>query len=155
MSEVGLREKIQEAMKEAMRAQVKDPKAKERLGVIRLIQAAIKQWEVDERITLEDAQILQLLDKMVRQRKESIKQFEAGKRQDLIDKEQFEINLIQEFLPTPLTKEVINSEIKAAITEVGASSIRDMGKVMAILKPKIQGRADIGEVGNWVKEHLS
>ncbi len=144
-----LKGRILESMKEAMRAQ-----AKERLGTIRLIQAAIKQREVDERIELNDEQVLSLLDKMVRQRKEAIKQFEAGNRNDLVQKEESEIVVIQEFLPSPLSKEEIQSLIKSAIQEVGASSIKDMGKVMNILKPKLQGRADMAEVGNIIKESL-
>lgn len=149
MSEQTLKGRIQESMKEAMRAQ-----AKERLGVIRLIQAAIKQREVDERIMLDDEQVLSLLDKMIRQRKESIKQFEAGHRDDLVQKENLEITVIQEFMPSPLSKEETEAHIKAAIQETGAASVRDMGKVMAILKPKLQGRVDMAEVGNMIKDLL-
>jgi len=145
-----LKNQIQEAMKTAMRSQ-----EKERLGVIRLILAGMKQQEVDERIVLSDEQILALLDKMIRQRKESIKQFEAGNREDLVKQEAFEINVIQEFLPTALSEAEINDLIHKAIQELNASSIRDMGKVMAVLKPKLQGRADLGEVGNIIKKLLS
>lgn len=150
MSENGLKERIQEAMKVAMRAQAKD-----RLGTIRLILAGIKQIEVDERITLSEEQVLSLLDKMIRQRKEAIKQFEAGNRQDLVDKESSEIAIIQEFLPVPLSSEEIEARIKQVIQQQSATSIRDMGKVMAILKPEFQGRADLGEVGSSVKKLLS
>jgi uncharacterized protein len=150
MSDSGLKERITESMKAAMRAQ-----EKERLGIIRLIQAAIKQWEVDERITLNDEQILSLLDKMVRQRKEAIKQFDAGNRRDLSDKENFEIGIIQEFLPSPLSEEEITLKVKAAITELNANSIKDMGKVMARLKPDLQGRADMTHVGTLVKTLLT
>lgn len=145
-----LKDQIQEAMKTAMRSQ-----AKERLGVIRLILASIKQQEVDERIVLSDEQILSLLDKMIRQRKESIKQFEAGNREDLVKKESFEIEVIQEFLPPALSEAEIDDLIQKAIQETSASSIKDMGKVMALLKPKLQGRADLGTVGNSIKKMLS
>lgn len=145
-----LKARILEEMKNAMRAQ-----AKERLGVIRLIQAAMKQQEVDERIVLNDEQVLAILDKMIRQRKEAIVQFEAGHRHDLVAKESFEIKLIQEFLPEPLSTEAVQGLITEAIQEVGASSIRDMAKVMAILKPKLQGRADLGEVSSRIKNLLS
>ncbi len=150
MTESGLKIRISDAMKDAMRAQ-----AKERLGTIRLIQAAIKQWEVDERISLTDEQVLGLLDKMIRQRKEAIKQFEAAKRDDLVQKETAEIFVIQEFLPTPLSDTEINQLIEEAIQQVKAQTIRDMGKVMAILKPKLQGRADLGVVGELIKKRLS
>lgn len=150
MTATDLKGRIQEAMKEAMRAQ-----AKERLGTIRLIQAAIKQWEVDERISLSDEQILSLLDKMIRQRKEAIKQFDLGGRQDLVEKESNEINLIQEFMPTPLSDKEVEQFIEQAIKETQAASIRDMGKVMAILKPKLQGRADLAQVGSLIKSRLS
>lgn len=141
---------IQEDMKAAMKSQ-----DKERLAAIRLILAALKQREVDERITLADEHIISILDKMLKQRRESINQFEAAKRQDLIDKEIFEINVIQTYLPAQLSDDEVNTLIKAAIQETGATSARDMGKVMGILKPKLQGRADIGAVSNKVKEQLS
>jgi uncharacterized protein YqeY len=145
-----LRETIQAEMVATMRAQDK-PK----LGVIRLVQAAIKQQEVDERIVLSDEQVLSLLDKMIRQRKDSMKQFAEGNRDDLVQKESFEIDIIQAFLPTPLKPEEIEALVKETIQAVGASSIRDMGKVMAILKPKLQGRADMGEVGALIKAQLA
>lgn len=146
----GLKERITEAMKAAMRAQ-----EKERLGTIRLIQAAIKQREVDERIMLNDEQVLGLLDKMIRQRKESIKQFEAGNRPDLVAKENFEVEIIQGFLPSPLSESEIQEMVKEAIKTTGASSVKDMGKVMNTLKPQLQGRADMAMVGNLIKSHLS
>jgi uncharacterized protein YqeY len=151
MSETAtLRQTIQDAMIAAMRAQEKD-----RLLVIRSIQAAIKQQEVDQRITLSQEQILSILDKMLRQRRESIKQFELGNRQDLIDKENYEITLIQGFLPQPLSDAEIIAMVKQAIQDSGATTIRDMGKVMGILKPKVQGRADIGMLGELIKQQLS
>lgn len=150
MTTESLRNSIQASMVAAMRAQDR-PK----LGVIRLIQAAIKQQEVDERIVLDDAQILDVLDKMLRQRRDSIKQFDLAKREDLSKIEAFEIGIIQEFLPLPFSNDEIQNLVQEAIQEVGALSIRDMGKVMAILKPKLQGRADIGEVGLLVKTQLS
>ncbi len=149
MAEETLKNKIQASMVETMRAQDK-PK----LGVIRLIQAAIKQVEVDERIELNDTQVLSILDKMIRQRRDSIEQFAAAKRDDLVQKEAFEIEIIQAFLPPPLSSEEVKSLIQAAIQEVGAVSVRDMAKVMAILKPQLQGRADMGEVGILLKNQL-
>lgn len=150
MTENTLKSTIHASMVATMRAQ-----DKVKLGVIRLIQAAIKQQEVDERITLNDEQVLSILDKMIRQRRESIKQFEIANRNDLVEKEAFEIQIIQEFLPTPLTAEEIQSLIQQTIQEVGATSVKDMGKVMAILKPKVQGRADVGEVGILIKQQLA
>lgn len=150
-----LKEKIKTVMVATMKAAASNPAEKEKLGVIRLIQAALKQKEVDERIVLNDEQILNILDKMVRQRQDSVKQFELANRHDLVKKELAEIQIIQEFLPTPLTSAEIQALIAEAVQEVGAQSIRDMGKVMAILKPKLQGRADMGEVGNLIKAQLS
>lgn len=151
MTETGsLKHRISEEMKNAMRA-----REKERLEVIRSIQAAIKQREVDERIVLEDEDILSILAKMVRQRLEAIAQFKLGNRDDLIQKESFQIQVIQEFLPTQLSQEETQALITAAIQEVGAVSIRDMAKVMAIVKPKLQGRADLGEAGILIKNLLS
>jgi uncharacterized protein YqeY len=150
MTTSNLKSTLQEAMKDAMRAG-----AKERLGTIRLILAAIKQREVDERIELSDEQILAALDKMLKQRRESIAQYEAANREDLACKEAAEIQIIQTFLPVQLTAVEIESLIKAAIAETGAASARDMGKVMGVLKPQLQGRADIGSVSNKIKELLS
>lgn len=150
-----LKEKIKAVMISTMRAAATNPAEKEKLGVIRLIQAALKQKEVDERIELTDEQILNILDKMVRQRQDSVKQFEMAKRDDLVKKELLEISIIQEFLPTPLNAAEIQSLIVEAIQETGAQTIRDMGKVMNLLKPKLQGRADMAEVGNIIKTQLS
>ncbi len=128
---------------------------KEKLGVIRMITSAIKQREVDERITLDDLQVLSVLEKMIKQRKESLVQFKAGNRQDLVDKEASEITLLQGYLPTPLSDSDIDALIGDAIAETGAASIKDMGKVMAIIKAKAQGRADLGQVGSKIKARLS
>ena len=137
-------------MKEAMRA-----KNKERLGAIRLILAEIKRIEVDERIEIDDARVLTVLDKMVKQRRDSITQYESAGRQELADIEIAEINVIQDFLPTALTEEEINQLVQTAISETGASSMADMGKVMGILRPQLQGRADTGAVSGLVKAALN
>jgi uncharacterized protein YqeY len=126
---MSLKERITDDMKAAMRSG-----EKERLGVIRMITAAIKQREVDERIVLDDAQVLSVLEKMIKQRKESIAQFQAGNRQDLVDKEAAEIALVQTYMPSPMTGAEVDALIGEAIAATGASSIKDMGKVMAIMK---------------------
>ena len=136
-------------MKAAMRAG-----EKERLGVIRMITSAIKQREVDERITLDDAQVLTVLDKMIKQRKESLVQFQAGNRQDLVDKESAEIALLQTYLPVQLSGAEIDALIAEAIAATGAASVKDMGKVMGIIKAKAQGRADMAAVGAKIKAQL-
>jgi uncharacterized protein YqeY len=136
-------------MKAAMRSG-----EKERLGVIRMITAAIKQREVDERIVLDDAQVLSVLEKMIKQRRESLVQFQAGNRQDLVDKENAEVTLLQGYLPSPLSSAEIDSLISEAIAATGAASIKDMGKVMGIIKAKAQGRADMGAVGAKIKAKL-
>jgi len=128
---------------------------KERLGVIRMITSAIKQREVDERITLDDVQVLSVLEKMIKQRKESLVHFQAGNRQDLVDKEAAEITLLQGYLPAQLSEAEIDGLIKDAIASSGATGIKDMGKVMAIIKSKAQGRADLGSVGAKIKARLS
>nr|WP_276560550.1 GatB/YqeY domain-containing protein [Aeromonas salmonicida] len=128
---------------------------KARLGAIRLLMAEIKQREVDSRIELNDEDILAVVTKMVKQRRDSISQFEAAGRQDLADKESAEIVVLQEFLPQQLTAEEIAALIEQAITESGAAVMADMGKVMAVLKPKIQGRADVGAVSAQVKTRLA
>ncbi len=143
---MSLKERIQDDMKAAMRA-----KEKERLGAIRLILAAIKQREVDERIDLNDGQILAVLEKMLKQRRESLTQYQNAGREDLAAQEQFEINLIQTYLPTPLSDAEIETLIADAIAVTGAQSIRDMGKVMALLREQAQGRADIATVSARVK----
>jgi uncharacterized protein YqeY len=150
MTPSAIKGQITEDMKTAMRAQ-----DKERLATIRLILAAMKQREVDERITLADEDVLAILDKMIKQRRESITQFEAASRQDLADKEAAEVVVIQGYLPAPLSTAEIVTLIDAAIQETGAESVRDMGKVMGIIKPKIQGRADVAVVSNQVKDRLS
>ncbi len=146
---MNLKARIQEEMKNAMRA--KDQK---RLDVIRLLMAAMKQREVDERITLDDTQIMAIIDKMIKQRRESIAQYQSANRQDLVDQEVYEVDLLQTYLPAPLSDAEITQMIQAAMTESGASSVKDMGKVMAILKPKLQGRADIGVVSSKIKTML-
>jgi len=128
--------------------------AKERLGVIRMITSAIKQREVDERITLDDAQVLNVLEKMIKQRKESLAQFQAGNRPDLVEKETAEIALIQSYMPSQLADAEIDSLILEAIAASGAASIKDMGKVMGIIKAKAQGRADMAAVGAKIKAKL-
>lgn len=144
-----LRQNIPDDMKSAMKSG-----DKRKLGVIRLLLAAIKQREVDERIELDDEQILAVLDKMVKQRRDSITQFEQAGRTELADQEKFEIEVLQEYLPEALGEDEISSLIKQAITDAGAESMRDMGKVMGQLKPKLQGRADIGAVSGMVKQLL-
>lgn len=146
---MSLKAHIQEDMKAAMRGG-----DKRRLGVVRLILAAIKQREVDERIELDDAQILAVLDKMLKQRRESLAQYEQAGRADLADQESFEIGVVQAYLPQPLTPAEIDGLITAAIAETGAAGIKDMGKVMGILKPKLQGRADMGAVSGQIRARL-
>lgn len=142
--------RLDDAMKAAMRAQ-----EKQRLGAIRLIQSAFKQKEVDERIAITDDIALQILDKMVKQRRESIKQFEAAKRDDLVAVEEFELTVLQEFMPAALGADEVQQLIAAAIQESGAKAAKDMGLVMAILKPQLQGRADMGEVSKVIKSMLA
>ena len=146
---MSLKERIQQDVKDAMRA-----KDKPRLGTIRLITAAIKQREVDERIELDDAQVLVVLDKMCKQRRESITQFEQAGRDDLAAQEKAELELIQQYLPEQLGEAEINELIDAAMEQTGASSMKDMGKVMGQLKPKLQGRADMGAVSALIKARL-
>jgi uncharacterized protein YqeY len=145
-----IKDKILDDMKTAMRSQ-----EKERLGTIRLILAALKQREVDERIVLTDEQIIATLNKMIKQRKDSITQFEAGQRPDLAAKEIAELQIIQTYLPTQLSPAEIESAVAAAITEANAASQKDMGKVMGILKAQLQGKADMTLVSSKVKEKLS
>ena len=146
---MSLKERITEDMKAAMRSG-----EKERLGAIRMITAAIKQREVDERITLDDAQVTAVLEKMIKQRKESLVQFQSGGRQDLADKESAEIALLQTYLPAQLSEAELDALIQEAITATGASSVKDMGKVMGIIKNKAAGRADMGAVGAKIKAKL-
>ncbi len=145
-----LKERITADMKSAMRA-----KEKQRLQAIRLILAAIKQREVDERRELEEAELIALLDKMAKQRRESIEQYRDADRSDLAEQEQFELELIQSYLPEALGEEEIEALIEEAIATTGAASMRDMGKVMGELKPKLQGRADLAAVSGKVKARLS
>lgn len=145
-----LKANISAAVKDAMRA-----KEKERLAVLRTVMAEFKRIEVDERIELDDARVLQVLDKLVKQRKDSFTQYEEAGRQDLADVEKFEIEVIQQFLPEALSEEEITSILREAIAETSAESMKDMGKVMAIVKPKVQGRADMGNVSKIVKQLLA
>lgn len=145
-----LKHKITEDMKNAMRA-----KDKPRLGVIRLMQAAIKQKEIDERIELDDTQVIVILDKMLKQRRDSLAQFEKAERQDLVDQEAFEIEIIQTYMPQALTEAELKDLIQTAISETGAASMKDLGKIMAHLKPKVQGRTDMRALSANLKQRLS
>jgi uncharacterized protein len=147
---MSLKERLQEDMKTAMRAG-----DKERLGTIRLILSAIKQREVDERISLDDAQVIAALDKMGKQRRESITQFAAGGRADLVAKETAELATISAYLPTQLSEADLDALIDAAIAQSGASTIKDMGRVMGLIKNQAQGRADMAAVGARIKARLS
>lgn len=146
---MALKDRITEDMKKAMRAADKD-----RLGTIRLILAAIKQREVDERITLDDGQVLAVLEKMIKQRREAIAQFQSGGRADLVAKETAEIGVLQGYLPAQLSEAELDVLINESIAATGATSIKDMGKVMAAIKPKAQGRADLGAVSARIKQRL-
>ena len=146
---MSLKDRIQQDVKDAMRA-----RDKERLAAIRLITAAIKQREVDERITLDDEQVLLVLDRMCKQRRESISQFEKAGRDDLIARERSELDIIQAYMPKPLDDDEIAALIDAAMADTGASSIKDMGKVMGQLKPRLQGRADMSAVSAMIKSRL-
>ena len=144
-----LKPKITEDMKAAMRA-----KDAPRLSAIRLLLAAMKQREVDERIELSDADILTIIEKMLKQRRDSVTQFEAGGRQDLADVEKFEIRVLSEYMPQQLSDVEIAGEVTAAVAASGAKGMQDMGKVMAALKPKLAGRADMAKVSSLVKAKL-
>jgi uncharacterized protein YqeY len=146
---LSLKERITEDMKTAMRA-----KNSEHLSVIRLLLAAIKQREVDERIVLSDADIVAVIEKMLKQRRDSISQFQAGGRQDLVDQEQFEVKVLGAYMPQQLTDQDIEQAVNAAIAAAGAKSAQDMGKVMAALKPQLAGRADMAKVSALVKARL-
>jgi uncharacterized protein YqeY len=145
-----LKERINADMKTAMRE-----KDKARLGTIRLLQAAIKQREVDERIELDDAQVLAVLDKMVKQRRDSIEQFRQAGRDELAEKEEYELGVLQDYLPAALSDEELEALVDEAVAQSGAQSVKDMGNVMGILRPKVQGRADMGAVSAKVKARLS
>ena len=144
-----LKERVQEDMKAAMRA-----KDQARLSAVRLLLAAMKQKEVDERIELADADVLGIIEKMVKQRRESIAQYEKASRQDLADQEKFEIGVLQAYLPQQMGEAEVAQAIAAAVAESGASGVKDMGKVMALLKPRLAGRADMGKVSGLVKARL-
>lgn len=145
-----LKGQIQNDMKDALKAGDKD-----RLKVVRLIMAAIKQIEIDRRIELDDAAVLSVLDKMVKQRRDSVSQFRGGGREDLADVELAEISVLENYLPEPLSDADLRTIVDQAVADSGAASIRDMGKVMSHLKTKVQGRADMGAVGAMVKARLS
>jgi uncharacterized protein YqeY len=145
-----LKDQLTAEMKSAMKAKDKD-----RLLVIRTMLAAIKQVEIDDQTTLDDAGILVVLDKMLKQRRDSIKQYEEANRPELAEKEAYEMTVIQEFLPQPLTAEEIDQLVAEAISETGATTMQQMGQVMGLLKPKMQGRADMAEVSKKIKEKLS
>ena len=147
---MGLKEKVTEDMKAAMRA-----RDAQRLGAIRLLTAAIKQKEVDERIELDDAQVQTIIDKMIKQRRDSISQFEAGGRQDLADAEKLELAVLAEYMPAALSDAEVQAEIAAAVASTGAAGPQDMGRVMAVLKPKLAGRADMTAVSGLVKSALA
>jgi uncharacterized protein YqeY len=147
---MSLRATITEDMKTAMRA-----KDAPRLGAIRLLQAANKQREVDERIELTDTDIVSIIDKMIKQRRDSIAQFEKGARQDLADQEKFEVGILQAYMPQALSEAEIDAEIAAAMQATGAKAMADMGKVMAVLKPKLAGRADMAKVSAQIKAKLA
>ena len=145
-----IKSNISEDVKTAMRG-----KDKPRLAALRLIQAAFKQKEVDERIELDDQQCIAILDKMAKQHRDSIEQFQQANRDDLIEQEQFELDIIEQYLPAQLSQLEINDMIDAAIAETGAESIKDMGKVMGKLKGELQGRADMGKVSGLIKSRLN
>lgn len=145
-----IKERLNDAVKEAMRAKDKD-----RLSVLRMATSALKQIEVDERIELEDTRVLAVLEKLIKQRKESAEQFTKGGREDLASKERTEITVLQEFLPAALSAEELEQIIRDTIAETGAQSGKDMGKVMTAIKPKVQGRADMSVLSQQIKSLLS
>ena len=147
---MSLKDQITDDMKTAMRA-----KDSERLGTIRLLQAAMKQKEVDERITLDDAGVVAIVDKLIKQRKDSIAAFESAARQDLADKEKAEMAVLQVYLPARLSAEEVAAEVKAIVAELGAKGPGDMGKVMGAVKTRLAGKADMGEVSAAVKAALA
>jgi uncharacterized protein YqeY len=147
---MALREQLNEDMKSAMKA-----REAEKLGAIRLLLAAVKQREVDERVALDDAGVIGVVEKMIKQRKDSITQYEKGARQDLADKEKFEISILEAYLPQQFSQAEIDAVIAEAVDTCGAKSAADMGKIMAILKPKLAGRADMGKVSALVKAKLA
>jgi len=146
---VSLKARITEDMKTAMRA-----KDSARLGAVRLLLAAIKQREVDERIELDDMQVIEAIEKMLKQRRDSISQYQAANRQDLVDVEEFEVKVLQEYLPQALTEEEVNALLEKVVVVTGAAGIKDMGKVMAAIKPLVVGRADMGKISGLIKTRL-
>jgi uncharacterized protein YqeY len=146
---MNLKDKIKEDTKQAQR-----DKNEARLSALRLLAAAIQRREVDERIQLDDSQVMAVIDKLVKQARESIEQYEKGGRADLVAKEQAELAIYQSFLPQPLSPEEVDKHVAEAIAVTGAASVKDMGKVMGVLKPRLQGRADMGAVGAKVKAKL-
>ena len=150
MSDSALKQEITEAMKDAMRA-----RDKPRLGTIRLALSEIKRVEVDERIDPDDTRVIAILDKMVKQRRESIRMFEEAERTELADQEKFEITVLQEFLPQALSAAELDDIIQSALAESGAESMKDMGKVMGLVKPRVIGRADMGSISAKIKALLS
>ena len=147
---MSLKTQIIEDMKTAMRA-----RETARLGAIRLLLAALKQREVDERIELTNADVLAIIDKMLKQRRDSISQYKAANRQDLVDVEEFEVSVLQTYMPQQMSADEIAAAVAQAISASGAAGVQDMGKVMAILKPQLAGRADLGKVSGLVKAQLS
>jgi len=145
-----LKQRVQSDMKAAMKAG-----EKRKLGVIRLILAAIKQREVDERVELDDTQVLAVLDKMLKQRRDSIEQYSNANREDLAEQERFEVGICQKYMPAALGEDELIALVDQAIADTGATSMQDMGKVMGQIKPKAQGRADMGAVSKLVKERLA
>ncbi len=147
---MGLREQLNEDLKSAMKS-----REAERLAALRLMLAAVKQREVDERVTLDDAGVIGVVEKMIKQRKDSIAQYEKAARQDLADKEKFEISVIEGYLPKQMSAQEIEAAVAEAVAQSGAKSPADMGKVMAALKPRLAGRADMGKVSALVKARLA
>ena len=147
---MALREQLNEDIKSAMKA-----RETERLNALRLLSAAVKQREVDERITLDDAAVVSVIEKMIKQRKDSISQYEKAQRQDLADKEKYEISVIEAYMPKQLSQAEVDAIVAEAIAASGAKSAADMGKVMGIVKPKLAGRADMGRVSGLVKAKLA
>jgi hypothetical protein len=147
---MSLKERVIEDMKNALRA-----RETARLGATRLLLAAIKQREVDERIELDDVAVIGVIDKMLKQRKDSIEQYQKAKRQDLVDAEQFEVTVLTAYMPQALSSAEVEAIITAALAESGAKAIQDMSKVMALAKPKLAGRADMGEVSKLVRAKLA
>ena len=150
MSEQGLVQTLKDAVKASMRA-----KDKPRVQALRLIQAELKRVEVDERIELDDARVISILDKMLKQRRDSIKQYEDAGRNELAEGELYEVNVIQDFLPEALSEEELSAIVVKAIADSDASGMQDMGKVMGLVKPQIQGRAEVGKVSQLVKDRKS